>query len=102
MFCPPNVTMSHFWIDGGFTQCFMDTITSSVCCGFLLIFGTVQLFMYRKYATRLNQANIVKVNCLYGLQIFLIIFYPVLQWIRFLINGTIYKDSHFYGYMVSA
>ena len=45
MFC------ADIWINHGVSICFLDTITSSVTLGFILIFGITQLLFYRKYAT---------------------------------------------------
>ena len=54
LYCPPNVTLSDVWVNHGFSICFFDTVTASVVGGFILIFGLVQLRLYKRYATRLE------------------------------------------------
>lgn len=49
-FCPENETFSQIWVDHGVSQCFMETVTTSIVFGFILVFGSIQLHIYRKYA----------------------------------------------------
>lgn len=99
-YCPPNVTLSIIWTNHGLSHCFMDTVSSSVIAGFIFIFGTIQLLMYRKYATRIEDANQIAVSKLYNFQIFLLLFVPLLATVRFVLEAAYYKDAHIYGYMV--
>lgn len=99
LYCPPNVTLSEVWIDHGTSQCFMDTVSSSVIAGFLLMAGTVQLCMYRKYGTEVS-ANQLSRSKLYYLQIFFTLFVPILEVVRFVLQATVLNDKQVYGYMV--
>lgn len=98
-FCPPNVSLSDFWLNHGISHCFMDTVSASTIAGFLLIFGSIQLFMYKKYATPIDAAQI-DASYLYNFQIFLHTFVPALALVRFMLQATIYHDATIYGYMV--
>lgn len=100
LYCPPNVTLSDVWTKHGISHCFMDTVGPAVWGGFLLLFGTIQLLIYRKYATPTDPTQISK-SRLYALQMFLLLFMPILALLRFLLNSRIYADSAVYGYMVS-
>lgn len=100
LYCPPNVTLSDVWTKHGISHCFMDTVGPAVWGGFLLLFGTIQLLIYRKYATPTDPTQISK-SRLYALQMFLLLFMPILALLRFLLNSRIYTDSAVYGYMVS-
>lgn len=51
-YCPENITLSDIWIKHGVSICFLETVTSALTAGFILIFGLVQLGFYRRYATR--------------------------------------------------
>ncbi|XP_005191059.1 ATP-binding cassette sub-family B member 6 [Musca domestica] len=102
LYCPPNVTLSQVWIDHGISHCFMDTVGWSVCGGFMILFGLIQLLMYRKYATRITDPTLISKSRLYGLQLFLLAFFPGLQLVRFLLNARIYEGSAVYGYMILA
>lgn len=99
LYCPPNVTLSEVWINHGTSQCFMDTLTSSVIAGFLLTAGTMQLCMYRKYGTEVSPNQISR-SKLYYLQIFFTLFVPLLEVVRFVLQATVFNDKHVYGYMV--
>ncbi|XP_036328616.1 ATP-binding cassette sub-family B member 6, mitochondrial [Rhagoletis pomonella] len=99
LYCPPNVTFSQIWINNGISHCFMDTVGNAVASGFMLLMGTVQLLMYRKYATRNDPTHITK-SRLYALQLFLLFFFPMLALLRFFLNARIYHDHAVYGYMI--
>lgn len=99
-YCPPNITIWEVWVNNGTSQCFMDTVTSSVIAGFILIAGTIQLCMYRKYGTEVSPNHLSK-SKLYYFQIFLTLFLPMLEIVRFSLQGTILNDKTIYGYMVS-
>lgn len=99
-YCPPNITLSEIWINHGISHCFMDTVSSSIIAGFILIFGTIQLIMYRKYSTLIDDANQIAKSKLYNLQILLLIFVPSLAIIRFILEATVYDAASVYGYMV--
>lgn len=98
-YCPPNITIWEIWVNYGTSQCFMDTVTSSVIAGFILMAGTIQLCMYRKYGTEVSR-NHVSRSKLYNLQICLTLFLPILEITRFSLQATIINDKTIYGYMV--
>lgn len=97
-YCPPNVTFSQIWINHGLSQCFMDTISSSVMFGFIFLFGTIELLMYRKYGTRV-EFNI-RPSKLYKFQLFLILVMISITITRFILQGFVYDEHHIYGFMV--
>lgn len=99
-YCPPNVSLSDVWLNHGISHCFMDTVSTSVIAGFLFIFGSIQLLMYRKYATPIDET--ITKSKLYNLQIFLHTFVPALALLRFILQASVYNDANTYGYMVSA
>lgn len=97
-FCPPNVTVLDVWLNDGLSHCFIDTISSAIISGFLLVFGTIQLFIYRKYGTANED---VQPTRLFTFQLCLHLFVPVLALTRFMLQATAYDGSHtIYGYMV--
>lgn len=99
-FCPPNITISDVWINHGISQCFMDTVSSSVIGGFLLIFGIAQLVVYRKYSTRIDGRRL-RPSFLYKFQIFLMLLLAVLTGVRLEMRWKFYEGAEIYGYMVS-
>lgn len=101
-FCPDNISLSDIWVNHGLSHCFADTVSSSVIAGFMLVFGTFQLLMYRKYATPIEDPTQISVAKLYYFQIFLLLFVPILSVVRFILESFVFDDAHVYGYTVSA
>lgn len=99
-FCPPNISISDVWVNHGVSHCFMDTVSSSVIGGFILLFGTVQLIIYKKYSTRIDRRR-VRPSFLYKFQIFLILLLTVLTALRFELRWKYYDGAEIYGFMVS-
>nr|XP_026499703.1 ATP-binding cassette sub-family B member 6, mitochondrial [Vanessa tameamea]XP_026499704.1 ATP-binding cassette sub-family B member 6, mitochondrial [Vanessa tameamea] len=98
-YCPPNVTLGEIWIDHGISQCFMETVSAAVIGGFLLVFGTIQIVMYKRYATEVID---VRSSKLFLVQLFFTLFVPVLAVVRFLLQSFVFKGGHIYGYMILA
>ncbi|XP_034235611.1 ATP-binding cassette sub-family B member 6, mitochondrial isoform X2 [Thrips palmi] len=99
LFCPPNITLNEIWVNGGTSQCFMDTVSNSITAGWLLLFGTSQLWIYHKYGTTVTSASLPK-SQLYGLQILFLVLLPVLCISRFLVQATLVNGYAVYGYMI--
>ncbi|XP_063825603.1 ATP-binding cassette sub-family B member 6 [Ostrinia nubilalis] len=98
-YCPPNVTLGEVWVDHGISQCFMETVSAIIIGGFLMVFGAIQIVMYKRYATEVVD---VRSSRLFGVQLFFTLFVPVLAVIRFLLQSFLFKGGHIYGYMIVA
>ena len=57
LYCPPNATLDKVWINHGLNICWMETVTSSIVGLFILLFGTLQLSLYKRYATHLSDSK---------------------------------------------
>lgn len=101
-YCPPNTTINVIWINHGISHCFMETVTTAVLASFILIFGSIQLLMYKRYATRIEDPNQISVSKLYVFQLFLLVLVPTLSVVRFALEATFFVGAKVYGYMVSA
>ncbi|KAJ1522945.1 hypothetical protein ONE63_002084 [Megalurothrips usitatus] len=99
LYCPPNITLNEVWVDGGTSQCFMDTVSNSVTAGWLLIFGTTQLLIYYKYGNRIPFVSPPK-SQLYALQILFLALLPLLCIARFAVQATLIYGDAVYGYMI--
>lgn len=91
--------MDVIWFNHGVSQCFMDTIAMGSIGGFLLIFGTLQLVMYQRYATEVNRLQI-RESGMYSFQLFLLVLLPLLTVLRFVLEGFIFDGAEVYGFMV--
>ncbi|XP_076759855.1 ABC transporter ATP-binding protein/permease Hmt-1 [Xylocopa sonorina] len=98
-YCPPNITFTDIWVEHGMSKCFMDTISVAFIAAYLLIFGTIQLWMYRKYGTETTAALLPK-SRLYIVQKCVLYFVPILSIVRIILQGTILDDKKIYGYMI--
>ncbi|XP_028139808.2 ATP-binding cassette sub-family B member 6 [Diabrotica virgifera virgifera] len=98
-YCPPNISVWDVWVDHGIPQCFMNTVTSSVLAIYILIAGSIQLHIYRRWGVE-SGTRFLPRGRLYYLQTFLILFIPVLEIVRFILTATVYDDKHIYGYMI--
>lgn len=99
-FCPPNVTIYDIWVDHGLSHCFLDTVSSSVLAGYIVIFGTIQLFMYYKYATPIADSTQISRSKLYYFQLLLLTMIPSLSVLRFILESFLFPDAYLYGYTV--
>lgn len=99
-YCPPNVTIHDIWVNHGLSHCFFDTVSSSVIAAFIVIFGSIQLIIYRKYATPADLSQI-STSKLYYLQMFLLSIIPSLSVLRFVLESFVFPDAHLYGYTVN-
>ncbi|CAB3222009.1 unnamed protein product [Arctia plantaginis] len=98
-YCPPNVTLGEVWVDHGISQCFMETVSAVFIGGFLLVFGLMQIVMYKRYSMEVED---VRSSRLFGVQLFFTLFVPVLAVIRFFLQAFVFKGGHVYGYMIVA
>lgn len=98
-FCPPNVTFSEIWVTHGMSKCFLDTVTIAVVSLYLLIFGSLQLWIYWKYGTPRN--HLLPRSKLYNLQKLFLYLVPLLSLTRIILQATILDDKKVYGYMVN-
>jgi ATP-binding cassette subfamily B (MDR/TAP) protein 6 len=98
-YCPPNITFIEIWIDHGLSKCFMDTISSSIITLYLLIFGSIQLWMYRRYGTQIDFGTLHR-SKLYVIQKLFLYFIPLLSLIRITLQAIVLDEKQVYGYMV--
>lgn len=98
-YCPSNISVNDVWVNHGISHCFLDTVSSSVLAGFILLFGTIQLIVYRKHAISVETSQILP-SKLYKLQLFLLSYVPLLAIVRFILESFVFPDAHLYGYAV--
>nr|CAD7427800.1 unnamed protein product [Timema monikensis] len=98
LYCPPNITLSEFWVNNGISQCFLETVSTSVIAGILFIFGSAQLWMYKKYSTPVTRESLPR-SKLYIVQLSLIGFLSFLAITRFILQATLLNNGVLYGYM---
>ncbi|PSN53264.1 ATP-binding cassette sub-family B member 6 [Blattella germanica] len=98
-YCPPNVTLNEIWINHGTSQCFMETVSVSVTAGLFFIFGSAQLWIYKKYATQIWESPL-PISKLFIAQIFFTFLLPILAIVRFILQATVLNGGAVYWYMI--
>lgn len=98
-YCPANISIFDFWVDNGTSQCFMDTITSTVLAIYLFIFGLWHSWMYKKYGVLQSFANVPN-SKLYRVQMFFTYFLAFLAVVRFYVLLHYTYSDQVYLYMV--
>lgn len=98
-YCPTNVSMAVVWFNHGISQCFLDTVSMATIGGFLLLFGTIQLIMYRRHGTEISPTQILP-SKMYAFQLFLLVLLPILAVIRFILEGFVFDGAQVYGFMI--
>uniref|UniRef100_A0A0A9YUP4 ATP-binding cassette sub-family B member 6 n=1 Tax=Lygus hesperus TaxID=30085 RepID=A0A0A9YUP4_LYGHE len=99
LYCNPNETFSGIWYNHGISNCFMDTITATGLFGYLLIFGSFQLWMYRKYGSPVASHSL-STPWLFVVQILLTLSLSALAVFNFLFTTVVLNGGVIYGYMV--
>lgn len=77
----------------------METVETSIVTGFILIAGSIQLLIYRKYGTPLSVFQLPK-SKLYHMQVVVTLIIPILELLRFILEGTVISDKRIDGYMI--
>lgn len=98
--CPPNITLHDIWINHGVSQCFLDTVSSSILAGFILLFGTLQLIIYRRHGTAIERSRL-RPSFLYKVQLFLLFMLALATIVRLYVHFKFFGGVQIYGYMVS-
>jgi Mitochondrial ABC-transporter N-terminal five TM region len=100
-YCDNQSNLSVPWISDGISHCFLTTLTSSVLAGIALILGSIEIYVYKRYANCLefSQWQSVHLKRLYILQLALIFLVATEPVVRLILNATVIGDKHIYGYV---
>ena len=99
-FCDPNSTLTQPWQLDGLSRCFFHTVTASVLCGLVLVFGTGQLIVYRRFSTRPDSSVRPRSCFLYVLQIVLSLLVAVSGVVGLILRVTILTPHTLYVYEI--
>ncbi|XP_050524604.1 ATP-binding cassette sub-family B member 6 [Daktulosphaira vitifoliae] len=96
MFCP-NGSIFDLWVRDTSSECFVDTTAASILSVFMIIFGTAQCSVYKKYSTPLSEA-VIPQSKLYYLQMSITFILPLLSITKFLVDVYFFQSGVIYGY----
>lgn len=98
MFCP-NGSLIDIWVNDKTSECFVETTVASTLAMFMILFGTAQCSVYRKYSTPLSQAAIPQ-SRLYYAQMIITFLIPLLSLAKFFVDIYLIQNGIVYGYQV--
>lgn len=99
-YCPANVTFSDIWIEYGISQCSLQTVISLALTAFVLIFGSIEMLVYRKNATPVDESLQIPVSKLYQAQLLLLTVSAVSPFADIILNLYFAPEINIYGYTV--
>lgn len=98
-YCPPNITLNHPWVNHGLTRCFLDTVSTSIITGFLILFGSIESIVYRKYGSPI-QSRSGQRSKLFILQIMAAIILTILPVVECVVQLYLVHNGVLYGYLL--
>ncbi|XP_022195861.2 ATP-binding cassette sub-family B member 6, mitochondrial [Nilaparvata lugens] len=98
LYCPEGISLIQIWLNHGISECFAATLSSYLLGVYILLFGTMQVWMYKRYGT-LASAPLHQ-STLYYLQFFLCFLLSALALSRFLLQVLLLNPGAIYGYML--
>lgn len=98
MFCP-NGSLINAWATDKTSECFVNTTVASTLAMFMILFGTAQCSVYRKYSTPLSQI-VIPQSKLYYIQMMITFLLPILSVVKFFVDMNLLQNGVVYGYQV--
>lgn len=98
-FCENGSYLTEPWTDHGLSHCFLETVASTVIFGFILIFGGIQIVIYRKFSTPVEK-RLQPHSCLYIFQILLSVIMAMQTVLRCVLESSVIGDKMIYGYQL--
>ncbi|EFX68353.1 hypothetical protein DAPPUDRAFT_260253 [Daphnia pulex] len=98
-YCPPNITLNHPWVNHGLTRCFLDTVSTSVITGFLVLFGSIESIVYRKYGSPIQPRSWQR-SKLFVVQIMAAILLTILPIVECFVQLYLVHNGVLYGYLL--
>lgn len=99
MFCP-NGSLIDIWENDKTSECFVETFVAGMLAAFMIIFGTAQCSVYKKYSTPLLQTAIPQ-SRLYYVQMIVTFLIPLSSVAKFFVDMYLVQNGVVYGYQVT-
>lgn len=98
-FCGPNGTLGTPWTRNGFSRCFIETVSHSIIFGVMVIFGSIQIAMYRRYSTPLER-NLFPKSIFYKIQVLAIVLMSLQGPTRLLLQLYLIEPKQIFVYQI--
>jgi len=103
-YCDNRSNLSHPWLKEGFSPCFYTTLSSSILAAVAVLFGGAQIYIYRKYAVRIEsitRRQKASLERLYKLQLMLLVLACVEPAIKLIVQPTVVTHGEIYWYAIA-
>jgi len=102
MYCDNRSNLSHPWVQEGFSPCFYTTLSSSILAAVAVLCGGAQIYVYRKYAVRIE--SVIRrpkpsLERLYKLQLMLLALACIEPVVRLILQLTVVRYGKIFGYV---
>jgi len=101
-YCDNQSNLSHPWVKEGLSPCFFTTLSSSLLAAVAILCGGVQVYVYRKYAVRIESVTRrmkPSLERLYKLQLVLLVLACIEPVVRLVLQPTVVTHGQIYGYV---
>ncbi|XP_055350507.1 ATP-binding cassette sub-family B member 6-like isoform X2 [Paramacrobiotus metropolitanus] len=98
-YCSGNETFLPAWQYHGFSPCFLETVGPSIFCALMLVFGSIQLRIYRKHGTTLAE-RVKPRSWLFHLQLLFLVLMPLIILFRLAVQITVLQNHKPAGSMI--
>ena len=98
-YCGNGSLLSDPWTKHGLSRCFTETLIACLVGGYILIFGTIQILVYRKFSTCVESQYIPE-SYLFRLQIFLTFGMSMQALLHLILQATTIEPKQLYGYQL--
>jgi len=101
-YCDNRSNLSHPWVKEGFSPCFYTTLSSSVLAAVAILCGGAQIYVYRKYAVRIE--SVIRrqkrsLERLYKLQLLLLALACIEPIVKLVLQVTLVTDGDTFWYV---
>jgi len=101
-YCDNRSNLSHPWVNEGLSPCFFTTLSSSLLAAIAILCGGLQIYVYRKYAVRIESVirkQKPSLERLYKLQLVLLALACVEPVVRLVLQLTVIRYGEIYWYV---
>jgi len=101
-YCDNRSNLSHPWVKEGFSPCFYTTLSSSVLAAVAVLCGGAQIYVYRKYAVRIESVSRRQkpsLERLYKLQLVLLALACIEPVVKLIMQLTVIRYGEIFWYV---
>jgi len=101
-YCGNASNLTHLWVKEGLSPCFFTTLSSSLLAAIAVLCGGAQIYVYRKYAVRMESITgrqKPSLEWLYKLQLLLLTLACIEPVVQLVLQLTVVTPKEVHGYV---